>query len=27
LRSAQSEWEAFNRTVTDWEKNRYFERI
>lgn len=27
LRSAESEWEAFNRTVTDWEKNRYFERI
>lgn len=27
LRSAESEWEAFNRTVTDWERERYFERI
>jgi glutamine synthetase len=27
LRCAESEWEAFNRTVTDWELNRYFERI
>ncbi len=27
LRSAQSEWEAFNQSVTDWELMRYFERI
>ena len=27
LRSAESEWETFNRTVTDWEMFRYFERI
>ena len=27
LRSAESEWEAFNRSVTDWELMRYFERI
>ena len=27
LRSAESEWEAFNRSVTDWELYRYFERI
>jgi len=27
LRCAESEWEAFNRTVTDWELRRYFERI
>ena len=24
---AESEWAAFNRTVTDWERRRYFERI
>ena len=27
LRSAESEWEAFHKTVTDWEMFRYFERI
>lgn len=27
LRSAESEWEAFNQSVTDWELLRYFERI
>lgn len=27
LRAAENEWEAFNRTVTDWEMVRYFERI
>lgn len=27
LRSAESEWEAFNKSVTDWEMYRYFERI
>lgn len=27
LRSAESEWEEFNRSVTDWELMRYFERI
>ena len=27
LRSAEAEWEAANRTVTDWELRRYFERI
>ncbi len=27
LRSAESEWEAFNRHVSDWELTRYFERI
>lgn len=27
LRAAESEWEAFNKTVTDWEMFRYFERI
>lgn len=27
LRSAESEWEAFNQSVTDWELIRYFERI
>ena len=27
LRSAEAEWESFNRTVTDWELYRYFERI
>lgn len=27
LRSAESEWESFNRAVTDWELQRYFERI
>lgn len=27
LRSAESEWEAFNRHVSDWELVRYFERI
>jgi len=24
---AESEWRAFNNTVTDWERARYFERI
>ena len=24
---AESEWLAFNQTVTDWERRRYFERI
>ena len=27
LNYAESEWAAFNRTVTDWERRRYFERI
>ncbi len=27
LRHAEYEWEAFNRAVTDWERQRYFERI
>lgn len=27
LRSASSEWEQFNQSVTDWELMRYFERI
>lgn len=27
LHFAESEWSAFNRTVTDWERRRYFERI
>ncbi len=27
LHFAETEWEAFNRTVTDWERRRYFERI
>jgi glutamine synthetase len=27
LRSAESEWQAFNQSVTDWELMRYFERI
>jgi glutamine synthetase len=27
LRHAEHEWEAFNRSVTDWERQRYFERI
>jgi len=27
LTFAESEWAAFNRTVTDWERRRYFERI
>lgn len=27
LRAAENEWESFNRTVTDWEMVRYFERI
>jgi glutamine synthetase len=27
LTYAESEWAAFNRTVTDWERRRYFERI
>ncbi len=27
LRSAETEWAAFNRSVTDWEMRRYFERI
>lgn len=27
LRSAESEWESFNRHVSDWELTRYFERI
>ena len=27
LRFAESEWDAFNQTVTDWERRRYFERI
>jgi glutamine synthetase len=27
LHHAESEWLAFNRTVTDWERRRYFERI
>ena len=27
LNFAESEWPAFNRTVTDWERRRYFERI
>jgi glutamine synthetase len=27
LRHAEFEWETFNRTVTDWERQRYFERI
>jgi glutamine synthetase len=24
---AEYEWQAFNRSVTDWERARYFERI
>ena len=27
LHHAESEWLAFNQTVTDWERRRYFERI
>ena len=27
LHFAETEWEAFNRTVTDWERRRYYERI
>ena len=27
LNHAEAEWLAFNRTVTDWERHRYFERI
>jgi glutamine synthetase len=27
LRHAEFEWDAFNRAVTDWERQRYFERI
>jgi glutamine synthetase len=27
LRHAEAEWAAFNGTVTDWERRRYFERI
>jgi glutamine synthetase len=27
LRHAEFEWETFNRAVTDWERQRYFERI
>jgi glutamine synthetase len=27
LHHAEHEWEAFNRAVTDWERERYFERI
>jgi len=27
LRSAETEWASFNRSVTDWELRRYFERI
>ena len=27
LHFAESEWPAFNATVTDWERRRYFERI
>jgi glutamine synthetase len=27
LRHAEYEWEAFNQSVTDWERQRYFERI
>ncbi len=27
LHHAESEWQAFNATVTDWERHRYFERI
>lgn len=27
LRSAETEWASFNRSVTDWEMRRYFERI
>ena len=27
LNHAEQEWLAFNRTVTDWELRRYFERI
>ncbi|MFZ9384105.1 MAG: glutamine synthetase family protein [Ilumatobacteraceae bacterium] len=27
LRCAETEWAAFNRSVTDWEMRRYFERI
>ncbi len=27
LRHAEFEWDAFNHTVTDWERRRYFERI
>lgn len=27
LRAAETEWAAFNRSVTDWEMRRYFERI
>ena len=27
LRAAETEWASFNRTVTDWELKRYFERI
>jgi glutamine synthetase len=27
LRHAEAEWSAFNQTVTDWERRRYFERI
>ena len=27
LNHAEAEWLAFNQTVTDWERRRYFERI
>ena len=27
LRHAEAEWDAFNHAVTDWERQRYFERI
>jgi hypothetical protein len=27
LRHAEYEWESFNRAVTDWERQRYFEGI
>ena len=27
LVAAKSEWQAFNRSVTDWERRRYFELI
>ena len=27
LTHAEFEWRAFNATVTDWERHRYFDRI
>jgi glutamine synthetase len=27
LTMAQTEWDAFNKSVTDWERKRYFELI